>query len=242
MILAVDSGIVALFFKGNAMKTIRKIIDKPSPNFDSREGQAVDMLVLHYTGMKSAGEAMDRLCDPAAKVSAHYMVDVDGTIFRLVDEENRAWHAGVSYWRGNTNINQRSIGVEIVNTGHEFGYTPFPAPQMAAVLGLCQGILSRHAIPARNVVAHSDIAPTRKQDPGELFDWKFLAENCVGVFPEPSSEDATPSADLQKYGYDISDHKAAITAFQRHFRPKNLSGEWDAECAGLLAALLAARK
>lgn len=156
----------------------------PSPNCDSREGQQVDMLVLHYTDMATAKEALERLCDPAAKVSAHYLVEEDGNVHALVAEEMRAWHAGVSAWRGNTNINQRSIGIEIANPGHRLGYRPFPKPQMEAVAALCKEILSRHDIPARNIVAHSDVAPTRKKDPGELFDWKWLAGLGVGLWPE----------------------------------------------------------
>lgn len=228
-----------------------------SPNFDSRCGQNVDMLVLHYTGMKSAEAALSRLCDETAKVSAHYMVDKDGKIFHLVDENERAWHAGVSYWRGNTNINQRSIGIEIVNSGHEFGYQPFPEAQMEAVAELCWGIITRHKIPARNVVGHSDVAPTRKQDPGELFDWKLLASKGIGLFPDISSlrggaadaaiqagspryarDDSKSESALKDYGYDITDPEKAIIAFQRHFRPESLSGIWDDECAKLLAALL----
>ena len=146
------------------------ILQTPSPNFNSRDGQAVDMLVLHYTGMKSGTSALDRMCEAAAEVSAHYMVEEDGRIFQMVDENMRAWHAGRSYWRGHSNINQRSIGIEIANPGHRFGYRPFPEAQMQSVTLLCQDILTRHAIPARNVVGHSDIAPTRKKDPGELFD------------------------------------------------------------------------
>ena len=160
------------------------ITSLPSPNHDSRDGHAIDMLVLHYTGMASAPQALERLCDRDAKVSAHYVVGEDGEIFSLVDEENRAWHAGVSAWRGHTNINQRSIGIEIVNPGHEFGYRAFPKAQMQAVTALCKDIVSRHAIPARNVVAHSDVAPSRKEDPGELFDWKGLAEQGIGLWPE----------------------------------------------------------
>jgi N-acetylmuramoyl-L-alanine amidase len=196
------------------------------------------MLILHYTGMKSAQAALDRMCDYEAKVSAHYMVDLDGKIFRLVAEEMRAWHAGVSYWRGNTNLNHRSIGVEIVNQGHEFGYTEFPAPQMKSVANLCLEILNRHNIPARNVVAHSDIAPTRKQDPGELFTWKILAEKGCGIFPLTTNNKQQPATNLSQYGYDIGDLPSAITAFQRHFRPHNISKIWDKECANLLASLL----
>lgn len=166
-----------------------RLIDLPSPNFDSRDGQPVDMLVLHYTNMPTGKEALDRLCDPTAKVSAHYMVDEDGTVYRLVAEENRAWHAGVSYWRGNSNINQRSIGIEMANPGHTWGYRPFPPAQMESVIELCKGIVSRHAIPARNVVGHSDICPNRedKMDPGVLFDWKGLAEQGIGLWPTSPS-------------------------------------------------------
>lgn len=216
------------------MKTTKNL----SPNFDSRCGQNVDMLVLHYTGMKSAEAALSRLCDETAKVSAHYMVDKDGKIFHLVDENERAWHAGVSYWRANSNINQRSIGIEIVNSGHEFGYQPFPEAQMEAVAELCWGIITRHKIPARNVVAHSDVAPTRKQDPGELFDWKLMASKGIGLFPLPATNNQQPATSLKDYGYDITDPEKTIIAFQRHFRPENLSGIWDDECAKMLAALL----
>src|SRR5271156_4492223 len=161
------------------------IREKLSPNHDERpaDGQ-VDMLILHYTGMRTAQAAIERLCDPEARVSSHYVVDEDGEVIRLVPEERRAWHAGVSYWRGHDTLNDRSIGIEIVNPGHEWGYRDFPALQMAAVCELCLSILARHPIPARNVVAHSDIAPDRKQDPGELFDWAGLAANGVGLWPD----------------------------------------------------------
>ncbi|MDK9721919.1 MAG: N-acetylmuramoyl-L-alanine amidase [Rhodospirillales bacterium] len=165
-----------------------KIIDTPSPNFDARpQGQAVDMLVLHYTGMKTMDEALARLSDAEAKVSAHYLIDEDGAIHRLVAEDKRAWHAGVSSWRGYADINARSIGVELVNPGHEFGYRPFPEAQMAALILLAKGILARLAIPPRNVVAHADVAPSRKQDPGELFDWQRLAQAGIGVWPGRNS-------------------------------------------------------
>ncbi len=259
------------------------ITQRPSPNFDSRDGQTIDMLVLHYTGMPTAREALDRLCDAQAKVSAHYVVDEDGTIYQLVAEENRAWHAGVSAWRGHSNINQRSIGIEIVNRGHEFGYHPFPVEQMKSVAALCKGVVSRHAIPKRNVVGHSDVAPTRKEDPGELFDWKMLATQKIGLWPrelrgKPSifgmlagflmwcfSGDIFPAVSLptkknkamyaiasgplpseeelkhrlESYGYDTADLPKTITAFQRHFFPKHLTGIWDHECVVLLAALTA---
>src|SRR5579875_1706400 len=159
--------------------------DAPSPNQDDRPpGTPIDILLLHYTGMRSAAEAIDRLRDPVARVSSHYVVEEDGQIWRLVPEERRAFHAGVSHWRGHETLNGRCIGIEIVNPGHEWGYRPFPALQMAAVCDLCLEILGRHPIPARNVVGHSDVAPDRKQDPGELFDWQGLAANGVGLWPE----------------------------------------------------------
>ena len=215
----------------------------PSPNCDSRDGHAIDMLVLHYTGMKDGARAMDRLTDPTAEVSAHYVVDEQGQAFALVSEDMRAWHAGKAYWRGHTNINQRSIGIEIVNPGHEFGYRPFPEKQMLAVIALCKDILSRHDIPAHNVVGHSDVAPTRKQDPGELFDWARLAEAGVGHWglgirgkDNPQSPMPNPQC-LVDYGYEAAD-KPTITAFQRHFRPSNISGQWDEECGRILQNLL----
>ena len=166
----------------------------PSPNHDARpDGVPVDVLLLHYTGMQSAVAAIARLRDPAARVSSHYVVEEDGLIWQLVPEERRAWHAGVSYWRGNTVLNDRSVGIEIVNPGHEWGYRHFPALQMAAVCELSLGILSRHPIPARNVIGHSDVAADRKDDPGELFDWPGLAQNGVGLWPQ---HDAAPVHDV----------------------------------------------
>ena len=144
-----------------------------SPNYDARpEGIEIDMLVLHYTGMKTGEAALERLCDSAAKVSAHYLIHENGDVVQMVEEANRAWHAGVASWRGEADVNARSIGIELVNPGHEFGYREFPDAQLTALEGLCFDIFSRHAILARNVVGHSDIAPTRKQDPGELFPWQ----------------------------------------------------------------------
>jgi len=217
------------------------IIQRPSPNFDTREGHSIDMLVLHYTGMQTAQGALDKLCNGNAerKVSAHYMVDEDGTIYALVPEGMRAWHAGVSYWRGNNNINQRSIGIEIVNPGHEYGYRPFPSIQMDAVAELSKGIIRRHAITARNVIGHSDIAPERKDDPGELFDWKFLAIEGIGLYPQPDKSTFIFDPErLAAYGYSTANMPKTILAFQRHFRPNLLTGLWDDECAALLAALL----
>lgn len=210
-----------------------------SPNFDDRTSP-IDMLVLHYTGMRSGAEAIERLCNPESKVSAHYVVEEDGRVFALVPEEKRAWHAGRSYWRGKEGLNDCSIGIEIVNPGHEFGYRPFPKVQMEAVIELCKEILSRHAIPARNVVAHSDIAPARKDDPGELFDWAWLAKEGIGLFPQaspPPKEGEDHIKMLAEYGYDTRSDRV-ILAFQRHFTPHNLSGVWNPECQAMLESLI----
>jgi N-acetylmuramoyl-L-alanine amidase len=218
------------------------LIEAPSPNHDSRGSQRVDILLLHYTGMESGEEAIQRLRDPAAKVSAHYVVEEDGRVFRLVAEERRAWHAGVSAWRGHADINARSIGIEIVNPGHEWGYRPFPPAQMQAVTALSRAVLSRHAIPARNVIGHSDVAPSRKEDPGELFDWQGLAAAGIGLWPSPrpvSWDRPEFFAHLAEYGYGVADEAAAARAFCRHFRPGNLATAPDAEMAALLHGLLA---
>jgi len=215
-----------------------KRIDKPSPNYDDRGGAAIDMLVLHYTGMRGAQEALERLCDPAAKVSAHYTVDEDGTIYAHVPEARRAWHAGAASWAGATDINARSIGIELVNPGHEFGYREFTDDQIASLITLCHSILMRHPIPSWHVLGHSDVAPARKEDPGELFPWERLAKAGVGLWPQTVASDPGPDA-LSRFGYDPNASLAKrITAFQRHFRPKKLDGQWDSECAGLLASLL----
>jgi len=220
------------------------IRDLPSPNWDARPDAApVDMLILHYTGMQSAQAALDRLRDPAARVSSHYVVDEDGAVWRLVAEQRRAWHAGVSHWRGHATLNDRSVGIEIVNPGHEWGYRPFPALQMAAVCDLCLAILGRHPIPARNVVGHSDVAPDRKQDPGELFDWSGLAASGVGLWPGPTAElglvGDVPGA-LRAIGYDDGDPAATLRAFQRHWLPDAVTGHADAATQARLHAVLAA--
>ena len=239
-----------------------KFVSCPSPNHDARpDGAAVDILVLHYTGMKTADEALARLCDPEAKVSAHYTIGRDGRIFAHVPEERRAWHAGVSWWAGEKNINGRSIGIELVNPGHEFGYIPFTQAQIAALIDLAQGILKRHPIPANRVLGHSDVAPARKEDPGELFPWAELAEFGIGLWPSPPQHggseqqrtnerakrgrvgDELSAEDLARFGYGLPPHtdvplQSVITAFQRHFRPGEINGHWDGECAGALAALL----
>jgi N-acetylmuramoyl-L-alanine amidase len=219
-----------------------EIIHHPSPNCDSRDGQAVDMLVLHYTGMPTAEDALNHMSNPEAKVSAHYMIDEGGKITQLVDESERAWHAGVSYWRGNTNINHRSVGIEIVNPGHEFGYRLFPDKQMNVVKWLSFTIMQRHQIPARNVVGHSDIAPERKEDPGELFDWLLLAREGIGLWSDSIEREASLHHDaaLEEFGYnpDTERHEVYL-AFQRRFCPSRMTGEWNNECQHILNALMA---
>jgi N-acetylmuramoyl-L-alanine amidase len=217
------------------------IEDAPSPNQDDRPpGTPIDMLLLHYTGMESAAAAIDRLRDPASRVSSHFVIDEDGTVWRLVPESRRAWHAGVSFWRGNAGLNDRSIGIEIVNPGHEWGYRPFPPPQMAAVVAVCRGILARHPIPAVNVVGHSDVAPDRKQDPGELFAWPDLAQHGIGLWPDadpqPLPPDSVPDA-LRAIGYPIPDLATTLRAFQRRWRPSDVSGEADAATRARIEAV-----
>ncbi len=237
------------------------IIDRPSPNHNERPADAaIDILLLHYTGMPTAAGALDRLCDPAAKVSAHYLIDEDGTTYALVDEDRRAWHAGVSYWQGERDINGRSVGIELVNPGHEFGYRPFPEPQIRALIGLCHDILARHAIPAARVLGHSDVAPARKEDPGELFDWPRLAAEGIGLWPTDAPsvsarQTVAPGAagpavqELQRtlaaYGYEAAgdglyDTGLAfiVKAFQRHWRPKGVDGVADGETQAILHHLL----
>jgi len=225
------------------------IRERPSPNHDARpEGGRVDMLVLHYTGMKSAAEAIDRLCDPAAKVSAHYLIDEDGTVWRLVEESRRAWHAGISFWQGTENVNAVSIGIELVNPGHEWGYRTFPEAQMTALEALGRELLSRHPIPPDRVVGHSDVAPLRKQDPGELFDWARLARVGIGLWP---TEPAPPPKDvpavqamLGTIGYRApgsrlldDETRHVLVAFQRRFRPRRVDGGLDDETAARISAV-----
>lgn len=219
------------------------IRSRPSPNFDPRPvDQPVDMLVLHYTGMETEEAALARLCDPDARVSAHYLVGEGGGVWRLVEEAERAWHAGLSFWRGATDINARSIGIEIVNPGHEFGYRPFPEPQMAAVIDLARAILARHPIPPRNVVGHADVAPRRKLDPGELFDWRRLAESGIGLWPEDSEACVLDPEEIRRMlavvGYETEDLFATLKAFQRHFRPARVNGRIDFETARRLRGLI----
>ena len=230
--------------------------DAPSPNHDARpDSTPIDMLVLHYTGMTSPSEALARLRDREAKVSSHYMVDLDGIVWRLVPEARRAWHAGASYWRGRVSLNDRSIGIEIANPGHSHGYPDFPVLQTAVVCDLCLDILSRHPISARDIVGHSDISPDRKDDPGEKFDWRGLAQAGVGMWPDGTPDlgiggivrDATVLRDvraaLMVIGYRVAPEggldpalSQVLRAFQRHWRPATVNGQAD---AGTIARLVA---
>jgi N-acetylmuramoyl-L-alanine amidase len=233
--------------------------ERPSPNHGPRApGKALDMLILHYTGMEPADAALRWLTMERSQVSSHYFVFEDGRIVRLVPEDRRAWHAGVSCWQGETDINSRSIGIEIANPGHDFGYRDFPEPQIEAVIALCRDISTRNAIPPWRVLAHSDVAPLRKKDPGERFPWARLATAGVGAWVEPP-----PAADgpvlragafggevralqrsLAAYGYDVADHgvfdlftETVVAAFQRHFRPARIDGAADGSTLETLARL-----
>jgi len=191
-----------------------------SHNADERKFP-VDMVVIHYTGMPSAKDALERLCDDKAKVGAHYLIDTDGTIYPLIDEKKRAWHAGVSFWAGRTDINSCSVGIELVNKGHEFGYEPFPDAQITSLTALAADIVKRYGISPCRVLGHSDVAPTRKADPGELFPWKTLAAKGVGVWTDGFSPlKESRAAALGRIGYDATDESAAMTAFCRHFYPQ----------------------
>jgi N-acetylmuramoyl-L-alanine amidase len=217
--------------------------ENPSPNWDERS-LPISMVVLHYTGMPTAGEAECRLCDGEAKVSAHYLIDEAGEVVGLVPEAKRAWHAGRSFWRGISDVNAASIGIELVNPGHEWGYRPFPEAQMAALIPLLARIVKRYDVPRANVVGHSDIAPARKEDPGELFDWARLAQHRLAL-PTPSLRLGNPFDGagafllaLERFGYDIADGRAATAAFQRRWRPDKIDGEFDGEIGAMLFALL----
>ena len=222
---------------------------RPSPNHDARPaGGAIDMLVIHYTGMTSAAGAADWLCAPESNVSAHYLIDEAGEITQMVDEARRAWHAGVSAWRGATDINGRSIGIELANPGHEFGYRAFAEAQIAALIELGRQIVAAHPIPSGNVVGHSDIAPGRKTDPGELFPWPRLAAAGLGVWPDDDAiaraqnqpGDIAPALTACGYGLDGVAEATVIEAFQRHYYPDNLTGEADAETLARAVAVAAA--
>ncbi len=234
-------------------------IAAPSPNFDARNSPP-DMVVLHYTGMKTGAEALARLRDPEAKVSAHYLIEEDGRLYTLVAEERRAWHAGVSFWRGERDINAVSIGIELVNPGHEFGYRDFPAAQIAALADLLDDIRGRWDIPESRILGHSDVAPSRKQDPGERFPWRALADAGHGLWVEPPASPGAPlaigdegagvfalQAGLTRLGYDSAptglfedDTAQILIAFQRHWRPDRVDGIADGETRARLVHLLRA--
>ena len=233
----------------------------PSPNFGERKGVfAPDMIVLHYTGMADAASAITRLCTAGTEVSAHYVVREDGNIVQCVQESARAWHAGASSWAGEADINSHAIGIEIVNPGHDLGYPDFPIRQIAAVITLCKGIVLRREISAHRILAHSDVAPGRKKDPGEKFPWRLLADSGVGHWVEPvpiargeskmlgaSGDEVTALQDaLARYGYDVPvtgryDNKTmdVVAAFQRHFRPELVDGVADYSTLTTLNDLLA---
>ena len=218
------------------------------------------MIVLHYTGMQDGAAALARLCDPAAKVSAHYMIEEDGRVFALVPEERRAWHAGVSFWKGQRDVNAVSIGVELVNPGHEFGYRAFPDAQIGALIELLGDIRGRWSVPNARILAHSDVAPARKEDPGELFPWKRLAEAGHGLWVEPPASPGAPlakgdegagvfalQAGLARLGYDCppsgsfdDDTALVVTAFQRHWRGQRVDSVADGETRARLVHLLRA--
>lgn len=216
-----------------------EITDAPSPNFDERKF-SIDMLVLHYTGMETGALAVERLRDPEAKVSSHYLVHEGGEIVRMVPEGLRAWHAGAGSWQGDEDLNSRSIGVEIVNGGHDFlqadgGLPAYPEPQIKAVIALCQSILRRYDIPASRVVAHSDIAPARKTDPGEHFPWERLAKAGIGLWPTQPNSDT-----LMGKGVEAGDNDAAVERLQRAFAEIgygiDISGKLDAQTMTVVRA------
>lgn len=231
---------------------------RSSPNHDARGGAPVDMLILHYTGMPDPEAALARLCDPEAKVSSHWFVHEDGRIVSLVPEDRRAWHAGAAFWSGARDVNARSVGIEIQNPGHAFGYRPFPPRQVSAVIGLCREIVARHPIPPDRILAHSDVAPRRKDDPGELFPWRSLHAAGLGLWVEPAplegeggrdldaGEMAALAAGLGRLGYELPGEEeglgVVVRAFQRHWRPALCDGRADLSTLQTLAKLIRSRE
>jgi len=221
---------------------------RPSPNRDARpDGAAVRLVVLHYTGMASAAAALERLCDPAARVSAHYLLEEDGTLWSLVPEAERAWHAGRSFWRGRERLNDVSIGIELVNPGHAHGLRPFPEAQMATLEVLLAELLGRWSVTPARVLGHSDVAPERKLDPGERFPWPRLARAGLALWPErapprppdPAACDRLLAAIGYRAPVDERDRRTVLAAFQRRFRPWRVDGRLDAETMGRLEAVAA---
>jgi len=218
--------------------------ERLSPNFNDRK-LPISMLVMHYTEMESAEAAMERLCDPETGVSAHYLISEDGVVTRLVPEEKRAWHAGASFWRGHKDVNSASIGIELDHPGHALGYRPFAEAQFEALVPLVARIMKQHDIARANVVGHSDVAPARKIDPGELFPWDRLAEYGL-CLPRPTKLDQVDPFQndgafilaLERYGYDITEGRKAIEAFERRWRPERIEGKPDAQLGAILWHLL----
>nr|WP_226664359.1 N-acetylmuramoyl-L-alanine amidase [Alteriqipengyuania lutimaris] len=218
--------------------------ERLSSNYDERNAP-VSMVVLHYTEMEGADAAIERLTDPEAKVSAHYIISEAGEVTRLVPEEKRAWHAGVSYWRGETDVNAVSVGIELDHPGHAYGYREFADAQIAALVPLLAGIVERYDIPRANVVGHSDVAPQRKTDPGELFPWARIAKLGLCLprptkleLGDPFDNDGAFYLALERFGYDISDGRKVVEAFQRRWRPELINGEIDGEIRAILFQLL----
>lgn len=219
-----------------------KIEWRPSPSFDVRR-RPVSIIVIHYTGMTDGDAAVARLTSPDSGVSSHYFVHEDGRIAQFVEESDRAWHAGAGRWRGHEDVNSASIGIEVQNPGHEWGYRAFPAAQMEALIPLVATIKARHRIDRADVIGHADLAPTRKEDPGELFDWGLLSRYRLALGPpdrllaDPLWSDGAFGLALERFGYDIADLRAAIVAFQRRFRQKNVDGVIDGETRAILFTL-----
>jgi N-acetylmuramoyl-L-alanine amidase len=249
------------FFEPDTM-LVHEVV--PSPNHGERAGsRPPDMILLHYTGMPDADQALARLCAPDSEVSCHYFVTEEGRIIQCVPEALRAWHAGEGSWAGETDINSCSIGIEIVNPGHDYGYPDFPKRQIAAITALCRAIARRRYIRPERVLAHSDVAPSRKRDPGEKFPWMLLHRSSVGQWVKPAPIVSGPSlefgdsgdviktfqAALRDYGYGIAVDgyfdeatRDVVTAFQRHFRPELCDGKLDSSTLISLRTLIEAAK
>lgn len=216
-----------------------KIIHTPSPHFNERSID-IDSIIIHYTDMPTAERALAWLCDSKSQVSAHYLIDEKGTIYQLIEEDKRAWHAGESYWQGREDLNSCSIGIELANPGHSFGHLPFPEAQIEALITLCQRIQTRWGIPSSRILGHSDVAPRRKQDPGHLFPWDRLAQEGLGLWPISHSEALKHNVTdaLAKIGYETTSLPHALFAFQRHFQQHKVDGVADDETLILLAGLI----
>ena len=213
-------------------------IEKPSPSYNSRGNFKIDKIIIHYTDMPSCEASLDRMCDKKNEVSAHYLIDTDGTIYHLVNEQDRAWHAGVSLWQGDDNINSTSIGIELENKGQRYGYEDFPNIQINALIELIKDIKTRYKIAKQNILGHSDVAPDRKIDPDYKFPWKKLAEQNLCIYPKPTHTDIDLLDLLEMIGYDLSNTQNAIKAFQRRYRPNKIDGIGDDECTELAMGII----